>query len=539
MKKPSTRLLEGAWLSCGALVVRIGFGLFLTPYMLSALGDQAYGVFALASLFAGWCGLLDFGLTTTTSRFVTRYYTRRDWVGMNEIGSTAIVLFGGISVLVFLTSCAAYGAAFFIGSQIDETGTLGVALFFAGLAFAISKISDGFCGVLRGALRQEITGVVSLLTRIAYGVVNVATLWFGGGVVALLIANALLTLAQLIAWLAIVRRVVPEFQFSLHFFRRRRIRALFNYGLFTFLAQVGEILVTRSDLILIAILLSMADVTRYNLVIVVLTSYYNSFLTEGSSWETNWFAHLGALERTTEDSKTEEKKTSFSSVFRAMLGDTDRVERLSESFHESRALITRASTYGGIFGAFSILILGRFFIERWIGTEYLDEYWPLAIVVASQGLYRGASEVNMRLLQGLARHESLALGALLHGVFNVLLSVVLVKAGWGLHGIAIGTAFPGLIIYYLWLPNVVCLMIGENRFEYWKRQISSTLIAVGGLILPGYWCLRFCQPTYWSIVLCGALSFFFYALWVMALGMSQGERDRARAALKKRLHLEH
>ena len=161
MKKPSTRLLEGAWLSCGALVVRIGFGLFLTPYMLSALGDQSYGVFALASLFAGWCGLLDFGLTTTTSRFVTRCYTRQDWRGMNEIGSTAIVLFGGISGLVFLTSCAAYGAAFFIGPQIDETGTLGTALFFAGLAFAISKISDGVCGVLRGALRQEITGFVS------------------------------------------------------------------------------------------------------------------------------------------------------------------------------------------------------------------------------------------------------------------------------------------------------------------------------------------------------------------------------------------
>lgn len=536
MKKPSTRLLEGAWLSCGALVVRIGFGLFLTPYMLSVLGDQSYGVFALASLFAGWCGLLDFGLTTTTSRFVTRCYTRQDWRGMNEIGSTAIVLFGGISGLVFLTSCAAYGAAFFIGPQIDEPGTLGTALFFAGLAFAISKISDGFCGVLRGALRQEITGVVSLATRIAYGVVNVATLWFGGGVVALLVANTLLTLAQLIAWLAIVRRVVPEFRFSLRYFRRQRIRALFNYGFFTFLAQAGEILVTRSDLILIALLLSMEDVTRYNLAVVVLTSYYNSFLTEGSSWETNWFAHLGALERTTEDAKSEEKKTPFSSIFRAMLGDTDRVERLSAPFHESRALITRASTYGGLFGAFGILILGRFFIERWIGAEYLCAYWPLAIVVASQGLYRGASEVNMRLLQGLARHEPLALGALLHGVFNVLLSVVLVKAGWGLKGVAIGTALPGLAIYYFWLPNVVCAVIGEELHTYWKRQLSSTLIAIGGLILPGYWCLRFCQPTYWSIALFGGISFFFYAFWIMALGMKRGERDLVRRAIQKRLH---
>lgn len=210
---------------------------------------------------------------------------------------------------------------------------------------------------------------------------------------------------------------------------------------------------------------------------------------------------------------------------------------LSAPFHESRARITRASIYGGLFGAFGILILGRFFIERWIGANYLCAYWPLAIVIVSQGLYRGASEVNMRLLQGLARHEPLALGALLHGVFNVLLSVVLVKAGWGLMGVAIGTALPGLVIYYFWIPNVVCAMIGEKPLTYWKRQLSSTLIAIGGLILPGYWCLRFCQPTYWSIALCGGISFFFYAFWIMTFGMKREECDLVRRTIKKRLHL--
>ena len=100
MKKPVVRLLQGAGLSCASLIVRIAFGLFLTPYMLSALGDRAFGIFALSSLFAGWCGLLDFGLTTTTSRYVTRYYTTDDWTGVNETGSTAITLFGGISALL-------------------------------------------------------------------------------------------------------------------------------------------------------------------------------------------------------------------------------------------------------------------------------------------------------------------------------------------------------------------------------------------------------------------------------------------------------
>ena len=111
MTHPLKRLLQGAGFSLSALLVGIIFGLFLTPYLVRSLGEASYGVYALASLFAGWCGLLDFGLTTTTSRYVTSFFTRQDWRGLNEIGSTAIILFGGISALVFLLACAAFGFA--------------------------------------------------------------------------------------------------------------------------------------------------------------------------------------------------------------------------------------------------------------------------------------------------------------------------------------------------------------------------------------------------------------------------------------------
>ena len=196
MKKPVTRLLQGAGLSCASLVVRIAFGLFLTPYMLSVLGDKAFGVFALSSLFAGWCGLLDFGLTTTTSRYITRYYTRDDWEGVNETGSTAIMLFGGISTLVFLLACLAFAVAKFLGDSFDETGLLAAALFFAGLSFAISKVSDGFCGVIKGALRQEYTGATAFVTRVVIGFVNLGVLMCGGRVIALLVANSVIEFSR-------------------------------------------------------------------------------------------------------------------------------------------------------------------------------------------------------------------------------------------------------------------------------------------------------------------------------------------------------
>ena len=536
MKKPVVRLLQGAGLSCASLIVRIAFGLFLTPYMLSALGDRAFGIFALSSLFAGWCGLLDFGLTTTTSRYVTRYYTKDDWTGVNETGSTAITLFGGISALVFLLACLAFLAARLLNDVLDESGLLAAALFFAGLSFAISKVADGFCGVIRGTLRQEYTGWTALITRIAIGLTNLAVLWLGGGVVALLVANSVITALQLIAYMALTRIAAPQFRFSLQFFRKDRVRSLFSYSFFAFLAQAGEIAVNRSDLIVIAALASIEDVTAYNLVVVTLVSYFNSFLTEGSSWETNWFAHLAAKEHTEEDDKhSETARRSFKEGFLRTFGYAGDNENLSEEFYRSRSAITRASLYASIFGAFGILLLGRVFIERWIGSKYLFAFPALALCITAQGLYRGSAEVNSRMLQGVARHQVLAVGAILHGVANIILSVLFVRMGLGLVGVALGTVVPGVAIYYFWLPNVACRLVGEKRSVYWRRQIWGTAVALLATLAPTLVIAPRATPNYLSTISYGFLALVMYLPVVCLLGLSADERVWIKRFIVKRL----
>lgn len=524
MKTPLLRLLQGAGLSCGALVVGVAFGLFLTPYMLTCLGDRAYGVFALASVFAGWCGLLDFGLTTTTSRYITRYYVKGDQVGVNETGSTAIVLFGGISALVFLLACGAFGLASLFGDRFDETGLLGAALFFAGASFAVSKISDGVCGVLKGALRQELTGGTVFIFRILFGLVNFAILFLGGRLIALFVGNLVLTILQLCVYILLTRRAVPSFRFSFSSFRKKRVRSLFRYSFFAFLAQAGEIAVNRSDLIIIAALMSMADVARYNLVVVTLVSYFNSFLYETSSWETNWFARLAALETTEEDAL--EQGTSPQT--------TPGQARLSDAFYESRSAITRASIYGSVFMAFGLLMFGRPFIERWIGAEYLDAFPALALCGVAAGLYRGSAETNARLLQGVARHRVLAVGAMLHGLLNVALSVLFVRLGLGLLGVALGTVLPGLAIHYFWIPNATCRLIGEKKRVYWARQIKTTVVAVAATILPGWIVLRFAAPEYWRLAILAVVSFCLYVATVYAFGLTRDERLSAKALLLRR-----
>ncbi|MCF0233523.1 MAG: oligosaccharide flippase family protein, partial [Thermoguttaceae bacterium] len=381
MKNTLLRLLQGAGFSCGTLFVGILFGLFLTPYTLTSLGERSYGIYVFASLFAGWCGLLDFGLTASTSRFVTHYFALGDRRAIDEIGSTAIVLFGGIASIVSLLASGAFVVVAARGNEFGDAFVVGETLFFAGASFAVSKFSDGVNGVVKGVLRQELAEANALIFRILFGVVSFGVLFCGGKVVALAVGNFALTALKLCADVAILRVAAPEFRFSLKNVRKDRARTLFGYSFFTFLAQIGEMAIGRSDLLVISACLSLADVARYNLVVVTLTSYFTSFVRETANWQTNWFAKLAA-----ED-------------------DAERpgAARFRPEFYASRAAIGKAWIYFSFFLAFGILAFGRAFVERWIGAEYLSVFPALALYVAVVGLYRGSAETNSRLLQGLAR----------------------------------------------------------------------------------------------------------------------------------------
>ena len=546
MNQGLKRLLKGAGFSGGALLVGIFFGIFLTPYMLATLGERAYGIYVCASLFAGWCGLLDFGLTTTTSRFVTKYYAVDDWDGLNEIGSTAILLFGALSAAVVLTALVACGVASFFATGPDAP-TLATALFCSGVSFAISKVSDGVCGVLRGALRQELTGATVFVFRVLFGVVNFAILFFGGRVVALVVGNAVLTLLQLGVYVALLRAAVPRFRFSLRSFRRGRVRELFEYGVFAFLAQVGETAVDRSDLLLISAFMSLNDVARYNLVVVTLCSYLTSFVRETATWQTNWFAKLAATTAETQKfdaASTEKNDVASSSESDATPTSERGVQKpcendgcgatLSAEFFASRAAIHRASICWTLFLAGGVLAFGRAFVERWIGATYLDVFPALGLCVVATALYRGSSETNARALQGVARHRVLAVGAILHGAANVALSVLFIRCGLGLYGVALGTVLPGVAIHFGWLPNATCRLLGERRRTYWARYFKATALGVAALAVPFATVWNCVKPNYCSICCWGVFYVVGGAATLFALATTGGEKRAFLERIRKR-----
>lgn len=487
-RRPILSLLTGAGLQIAAYAVGIALGLVLTPYLVRTLGDRQYAIFLFAGIFANWCGLVDFGMTLTAGRFITIDHTRRDVRGLNETASTAMAVFATLGLLAFAVAVLTALTAKIGWAGVSDINLIATVFLIAGAAFAVSKLSDGCAGIVTGVLRQDLFGATALFFRLATGLMMFAVLYFGGRVTALVIGSLVIGILNLLTLAFLAHRACPSLRLSFSRIRRAKIRTLCGYSVWNFVNQTGDLLIGRSDLIVIASLLSLVDMAHYNLAVVTLISYYGSFMQAMTLWQMNWFAHL------------------FSQNDDAL-------------FRYSRIFSRKIMTWIAVFMSFSLVFFGKAFLIRWIGPTYLDAFPALILVAGSMAFYRGAGEVNIRVLQAVARHRRLALFIVLQGVMSVALSILFVACHGGLFGAALGTVLPALVVHGLIVPLDVCRVFQDSPIRYFGRMLRDLAAASAALITPYLLVRTFLTPDYPALLWVGATSAILYAatLWFFAL----------------------
>ena len=84
----SRRLFLGSSLNTVNLIVSVFSGLLVTPWMMHAYGDSTFGIWSLVASFMGYYGLLDLGLSSAISRFVSRAIGQKNHHQINEVVTT-------------------------------------------------------------------------------------------------------------------------------------------------------------------------------------------------------------------------------------------------------------------------------------------------------------------------------------------------------------------------------------------------------------------------------------------------------------------
>jgi O-antigen/teichoic acid export membrane protein len=447
MKFDAGQILRNVGSSWFALSVNVAVGIFLSPYILHRLGDEAFGLWILIFSVTGYYGLFDLGIRSSIVRYVARYSATDEQEELNGLINTAMFSYSGIGVLTMvLTLIATYYLTSILRIPADFVATAHWMLLIVGTSVSLGFPVGVFGGILEGLQRFYLLNFINIGSTLVRALLIVVALRRGGGLLTIaLITVTLPLLGGLVNATAVFRHL--KIRLAARYVSRSSFRQIASYSGTTFLIIMGARLRFKTDALVIGTFVSAAAITYFTI---------GARLIDYAS----------------------EVVSSLAQIFLPMSSHSQAKGDL-EGLRKIFVVGNRACAFI-IFPIAAVLtMLGKSVIEAWVGPKYVATSYPVMLILLYPTALMLAQSASGRTLWGMAKHRTWAWVVLLEGISNLILSVILVRP-YGILGDAIGTAIPLTCSMTLFLPRHLCGLLGIKLRTYLCRAFVLPL----GLCIP-------------------------------------------------------
>ncbi len=458
MKVDKRQILKNVGSSWFALGVNVLVGIFLSPYILHRLGDEAFGLWILIFSITGYYGLFDLGIRSSIVRYIAKYSATDEQDELNRLVNTAMFSYGGIGILAMaITLIATYYVNSIFRVPTEFVVTARWLLLMVGTAVSLGFPLGVSSGILEGLQRFYLLNLTSIGSTLFRALLIVIALQHGRGLLTVaLITVSLPLINSLINAAAVFRHL--RLRLGAQYVSRSSLRRIASYSGTTFLIIVAGRLRFKTDALVIGTFVSAAAITFFTI-----GSRLVDYASEVVSSLAQLFVPMSSQSHAT--------------------GDLDGLRKIFVVGNRACAFI--------IFPITAILtILGKSIIEAWVGPKYVATSYPVLLVLLYPTTLMLAQSASGRTLWGMAKHRTWAWVVLAEGASNLILSVILVRP-YGILGDAIGTAIPLTCSMILFLPRHLCRLLGIKLFTYLYRAFVLPLVLtipmVGVLLLMQRW----------------------------------------------------
>jgi len=416
----------------------VGF-VALTPALIAHFGAAQFGVIALAQGLVGYLGLLDLGIKPALTRMVATAWARGEEERARELLTSG-------SLVLAVAAVAALGASLWIASGL-KPGSAGlsgadaaaVAPFVAlkGLEFAVSLLLSPFESANYGMDRVVRMNAIRGAARVLELAAGVAAIVFGWPLWSLAVWGIASSLVGGVLQAATLRERMVGYFPRLAELRWSAMKELFQFGAFYLVNGMVVVLVFKTDELVIASALGLAQVALY--------APLNQAMRAVLSVVTRITAASGArLTILVARAEKEAAATLF-------------VESLERTLTAALIMALPMAAVGGALGS------------AWLGKPVSDALvWALTgimvahIPVAVASRYLGAA--------GLVR--SVTVVSVLEAALNLGLSLLLVRQ-FGLAGVALGTFVAQLLTTSWFNLRVVCDHLGLSTGRVARNAFAA------------------------------------------------------------------
>lgn len=421
-------------------------GIFLSPYMIRQLGPERYGIWVLAFSLIEYFFIFDLGFRSAIVNHNSQFWTKKEFIKINEVINTTLVYFTGIAALII-------SLTFYFSGQVhryfiikpEHQSAFAVLVTMTGTSWAMGMLFNVFSASLEAFQQFKIQNriyVLSLLIRTA-GCFTVLALGYK-----LVGLGAVVVTAQGIGYILAamaVKRILPTLEFSWRYVSRARWRQLFEYGISSFAANTAQLSINQGPSILIGHFLPEANVGYYGLPNRLL-QYAGEAMTR-----------IGFV-------------TAPNTAQMLAEGRQDQVVQLG--MYLNRYCFSLFMPL-----ALFLFLFGSQLLTVWVGAEMARHSAPLLIAsICSYGFVMAGQYNSASILFGLAKHQGYARNVMIEAA-ALFGGLIIVIPRFGLLGAAWLVASLMIIIRGLGTPWMLCRYLDFPFLRYMRSIYLRPLLA--------------------------------------------------------------
>lgn len=435
------RMVRNVLISWICHFVFIAGGFVLPRVVDHNLGQDALGVWDFGWSLIGYFNLVQLGISTSVSRYVAKYRSVGDVVGVNSIVSSVSCVFLVVGAIVLgLTAAAVLALPALLSHQLAAfLGDARWVVLFLGASLAVQIVSAGFGGVMTGCHRWDLQNYVYAGSYAATLAAMTVVLFLGGGLPALALVNLCGEVVHRALRVVLAYRVYPPLRPRLALARWSVAKQTVTFGGKSFLPTAAEMLLNQTVCILIFAALGPAALAVY-------------------SRPKSLVRHANRL------------IGKFAYVLMPTAGS---LQAMNEE-DRLRSLLVKSTRYGAFLALPMVLVLvvlGGPILRIWMGPGY--ERGLVLAVLAAGGLASMVQMPALSILSGMNAHGRPGLAKLAASGLAVVAAVVAVRLlGWGLLGAAVAVAVPIALVDGIYLPVYTCRRLKLRLSRYLAESLG-------------------------------------------------------------------
>lgn len=398
-----------SYLSIG---INILAGLSYTPWMIRQIGQAQYGLYTLATSVIALF-MVDFGLSSATSRYVSKLHAEGDEIGVNNFLGVVCKLYIAIDAVIFVVVTVMYFLLdeIYVRLTPRELEQFRVVYLIVAMYSLVNFPFITLNGILTGYEKFIQIKLADVIYRILIIVLMVIALTAGFGLYALVTVNAFAGLLTIVYKLIVIRRETPVVvNFS---YREKSLyKEIFSFSIWSTVAALAQRLVFNITPSILGIVAGAADIAVFG--VIVLIESYAFIITNAINGM--FMPRIARIY--SEDNPTK------------------KIEKLMLKVGRFQYMIN-----GLIVAGFTVV--GKEFIGLWMGEDYLSAYFGTLLVLVP-GLFFSSLQIGHTAVFMTKQVHLYALINLAVGCVNIILSPVLAS----LYGV-IGACISIFLVYMI------------------------------------------------------------------------------------------